>query len=340
MRHLVSRRTLLSLIAFTAIGALVGLAYARIMNTAVPESVCIGVVITTGISMFEQYFARHPRGRWLRRAPLLVMIAVSTGVWLTIIGLSLYLIPELFGAQSGWFRERVAAGAFRIDVVFSILMALAVTTAIRLRTLIGGRVLLNFLSGRYRHPVNEERIFLFMDLAGSTTLAEQLGPVAYHAFLRDFIELVEISVADYGGEIYQYVGDEVVITWPVGSPQKNVRAPACYFALIDLIASRRAYFEKHYQATPQFSAGIHCGDVVAGEIGDNRRQVVFVGDVVNTASRVESIARADGLGLVVSGDALSRMQLPEEMRVKPLGDYSLKGKATSVSLFQLTGQPI
>jgi adenylate cyclase len=335
MPFILANRPFLSLLIYAVVGAGVGVAYATATDSTLLDSVCIGIAITTGISMFEQYFVRQPWGRWLRRAPLLVLVGVTALVWMIIIVTSLYFIPTLLGAQSGWFSARIERGEFATDMIFSSATALLVTTAIRLRTLVGGRVLFNFLTGRYRHPVEEQRLFLFMDLADSTTIAERLGSVRYHAFLRDFIETVELCVADYRGEIYQYVGDQVVITWPLKTPRANARAALCYFAIVRLVAKRRQHFNKRYQALPTFAGGIHCGEVVAGEIGDHRRQIVYVGDVVNTAARIEAKARADGVDLMMSAEALQQTALPQSLSTTNLGEFSLKGKQETVSLLTI-----
>ncbi|MGB7301200.1 MAG: adenylate/guanylate cyclase domain-containing protein [Burkholderiaceae bacterium] len=317
-----------------ATGAIIGIAYSIVTGGTPTYGACIGAAILGGITVFEQYYVQQRWGEWLRRSSLLVFVSVSAVVWTVLILLSLYLIPGLLGSPPGWFAERFAQGAFTTDMTFSAVVALLLNTAMRLRTLVGGRVLINFLSGQYRHPIEEERIFLFLDLIGSTTIAEQLGPVRYHAFLRDFIETIEISVHNFGGEIYQYVGDEVVTTWPVRDSRVNGRAVACHFAMVDAIERRKTYFERKYAAVPAFSSGIHCGEVIAGEIGDQRKQIVFVGDVVNTASRIQAQARAHGRGLMLSETLLSRIELPVGVQAKELGMIALKGKVEPVELFE------
>jgi len=196
-------------------------------------------------------------------------------------------------------------------------------------------VLGNLLSGRYRRPFEEERIFLFLDLVGSTTLAERIGHLRYHSFLRDFIEDLEEPVLEHGGDVYQYVGDEVVVTWPLVDSRSNGRCLACHFAIVETIERARGRYESAYGAVPSFRSGIHCGRVVAGEIGDQRKQIVFVGDVVNTASRAEAEARAREMGLVVTGTLLAQTDLPPGIEARPLGKVLPKGKKQAIELFEV-----
>jgi adenylate cyclase len=157
----------------------------------------------------------------------------------------------------------------------------------------------------------------------------------YHSFLRDFIEDLEEPVLEHGGDVYQYVGDEVVVTWPLADSRSNGRCLACHFAIVDAIARARSRYESAYGAVPTFRTGIHCGRVVAGEIGDQRRQIVFVGDVVNTASRAEAEARARELGLVVTGTLLAQADLPPGIEARPLGAIRPKGKQQALDLFEV-----
>jgi adenylate cyclase len=335
MQFVRPRRSFLSFLAILAIGAAVG--YLRAVSTDEQwvDAIFIGMAIPGLITLFEQFFVRQPWGAWLRRSPLIIFVVVSGVVWMGVIAASLYLIPTLLGAPTGWFDKRLTDGSFAMDLVFAAVAVFILNTLLRLRSLVGGRILTNFLSGHYRNPIEEDRIFLFLDLIGSTVIAERLGPVKYHAFLRDFIEAIEMRVSDFGGEIYQYVGDEVVATWPVRNSRANGRAVGCHYAMIRSIARRRAYFEKKYGEIPRFGGGIHCGEVVAGEIGDQRRQIVFVGDAVNTAARIEAQAKANERSLLVSGVYLSRTELPANIRADALGKIALKGKAEPVELFEL-----
>jgi adenylate cyclase len=216
--------------------------------------------------------------------------------------------------------------------VANLLVASAVIALIRL---LGFRVLRNLFSGRYHRPFEEERIFLFLDLVGSTTIAERIGHLRYHSFLHDFVEDLEDPLIESGGDVYQYVGDEVVATWPLADARSNGRCIACHFAIVDAIERARSRYESRYGAAPSFRTGIHSGRIVAGEIGDQRKQIVFVGDVVNTASRVQAEAKAREKDLVVSGALLARIDLPPGVAALPLGAVQPKGKEQTVELFEV-----
>src|SRR5262249_48301139 len=76
--------------------------------------------------------------------------------------------------------------------------------------LLGQNVLLSFISGRYYRPRLEERVLLFIDMEGSTGLAERLGPLAFHRLLNRFVTDLTDPIVAARGEIYSYVGDELI----------------------------------------------------------------------------------------------------------------------------------
>ena len=324
---------------FVAVGAVVGVVYSLLTGGTFKIGVAVGASIAGGIALFEVGYVHHARGRWLRRAPLALFLVISMAVWFTVMTFSLEVLPYWLGDVSddhslvdGRFSlDRI----FQADLLFSVMVGVIITAVMRLRSLIGGRVLFEFLTGRYRRPVDERRIFLFLDLCDSTPIAESLGSTGYHAFLRDFIETLEKPIARYGGEIYQYVGDEVLATWPVRDREANSRAIRCHFAMAAAIDARRGYFLETHGHIPRFRTGLHCGDVVAGEIGERRRQIVFVGDAINTASRVEDAARERGCGLLVSHDLLDLSDVPSGLAAQSIGRIELKGKAQPMELYDV-----
>ena len=314
-------------------GACVGLV--RGMSVA-PEYLAIGVLkgTTLGglgavtVGGLEQIALR----RLWRRLPLGQAVLLRTVLYaLLIVGVYL-AVSAMFSPWIPWSLQREMLLPMLGITVASMLFW---STVIGLVRLIGFRVLGNLFLGRYHRPFEEERIFLFLDLAGSTTMAERIGHLRYHSFLHDFIEDIEDPLIEHGGDVYQYVGDEVVVTWPIKDPRSNGRCIACHFAIVDAIERARHRYEGAYGAAPSFRTGIHCGRVVSGEIGNQRKQVVFVGDVVNIASRAQAEAKARGMDLIVSGTLLVRIELPPGFEARPLGAVRPKGKEQAIELFEV-----
>jgi adenylate cyclase len=204
--------------------------------------------------------------------------------------------------------------------------------------MIGANVLGYFMAGVYSRPKEEERIFLFLDLEGSTQLAERLGSARYFELLRRIVDDLTEPVLEAEGEIYQYAGDEVVITWPIEAGMRAANCVRCFFGIRAAVARHAARYERDFGVVPRFRGGLHGGTVTAGELGDLRQQIVFVGDILNTAARLEEYAKRTGLDLVASGALLDRLVLPPGIEATRYGELALRGKQVSVAAYSLTGR--
>ncbi|HSE04205.1 MAG TPA: adenylate/guanylate cyclase domain-containing protein, partial [Methylomirabilota bacterium] len=180
---------------------------------------------------------------------------------------------------------------------------------------------------------------LFLDLEGSTTLAERLGSARYFELLRRFVDDLSDPVVASRGEIYQYAGDEVVVTWPLGEGVRGADCVRCYFWIREVVARESARYTRDFGVVPRFRAGLHGGVVTAGELGDLRRQIAYVGDILNTAARLEEYAKRMGLELVVSGTLLRRLELPRGVEARLCGELTLRGKEAPVAAYSLSASP-
>jgi adenylate cyclase len=198
----------------------------------------------------------------------------------------------------------------------------------------GPGVLMPLLLGRYRTPVVERRIFMFMDLRASTTYAEELGHLKYSAMVRDLFHDVNQTVPKHDAEIYQYIGDEVVFTWSVADGLHQGNCLNLFFAIRDAIAVRADEYRRNYGLVPEFKAGLHVGDVTAVEIGEIKREIAYHGDTVNTAARIQGVCNEFGREFLVSDELLNLFNgsRPKELRAEPVGSVLLKGKQLYVTI--------
>ncbi|MDX1375267.1 MAG: adenylate/guanylate cyclase domain-containing protein [Burkholderiales bacterium] len=214
-------------------------------------------------------------------------------------------------------------------------LSIAIQFVLQMNRLVGTNVLGYFVSGTYHRPKVEPRIFLFLDLEASTRLAEQLGSARYFELLQRAVDDVSAAVLEAQGEIYQYAGDEVVVTWPLETGVRDANCVRCFFEARAAIERRDAQYRRAFGVVPRFRGGLHGGDVTAGELGDQRRQIVFVGDILNTAARLEEYAKRSDLQLVVSGVLLERLALPPGVEARPCGELDLRGKDARVAAYSL-----
>lgn len=198
----------------------------------------------------------------------------------------------------------------------------------------GPGVFRDFLLGKYFHPKREERIFMFLDLRSATNIAEKLGEERYFNFLRDVFSFSTPSILDNNGEIYQYVGDEIVISWKVAKGAENANCIKCFFDIQKALKKKEHYFQTNYNIVPEFKAGLHYGYVMAGEIGVVKRDIAFSGDVLNTTSRIQGKCNELGVDILISKFLLDKLNLESDSyHPTEIGDIELKGKEQHVSLF-------
>ena len=194
----------------------------------------------------------------------------------------------------------------------------------------GPGVLPAMLLGRYRRPVREHRVFMFMDLRSSTKYAEQLGHERYSGMIRDLFSSMDEPIRRYDAEVYQYIGDEVVFTWNSEKGTRDHRCLLFFFAIEDIIRARRDHYLSEYGLVPEFKAGLHLGEVTTVEIGTIKREIAYHGDAVNTAARIQGLCNSMERTVLISDDVLRACgelhNVP--VRTEDLGSVLLKGKAT------------
>jgi adenylate cyclase len=198
---------------------------------------------------------------------------------------------------------------------------------------IGLDVLNNFFTGKYHRPIEEERIYMFLDMRSSTTIAEHLGHVKYFEMLREYYAGLSDSIVRYAGEIYQYVGDEVVISWKRKQGLHNHNCIQCFFAMKAALAKQAAKYKEKFGVLPEFKAGLHVGKVTTGEIGVIKKDIIFTGDVLNTTARIQGLCNNYKVDVLLSGELAKALSLPASLRLVPLGEKELRGREEKIALF-------
>jgi adenylate cyclase len=170
-------------------------------------------------------------------------------------------------------------------------------------------------------------------MRASTAIAERLGDLGHLRLLNRFVGDVSFAVAEAGGAIHKYVGDEVIATWrllPGANPPACVRAA---FAARDRIAAQGPAYERDFGLVPDFRASLHCGPVAVGELGTLRREIALIGDTMNTAARILEACRLTGHRTLASATLIERLSaLPPGVARLRLGEFPVRGKASPLEL--------
>lgn len=266
------------------------------------------------------------------------IIAVSISFILIIFLISILIgfLKSFFNiSETTFIRSVFEPTRMKNMVIWSIIVGLT-QLFLQLNSKFGYGIFWNLLRGKYNTPKEEHRIFMFLDLNSSTTIAERLGDEKYHAFLKDFYADITNPVLDNKGEIYQYVGDEVVIAWKYPEGVYDSKCINCFFQLKDHLNKVRKHYAEKYGLFPEFKAGIHIGRVIVGEIGIIKRDITYSGNVLNTTSRMVSKCKEFGVEIITSQELLKVLKINQKYKVKNLGAIELRGKEEKVYLAALS----
>jgi len=291
-----------------------------------------GALIGVILASFEVLAMPSPAMAPFVRAPFLIHLSARAAIYLVVILFGLAAGAWLFPAPDDphlWLPVR------REDVVFGIVVSVIINFVMDVNRLLGQGVLLNFVIGRYHRPRLEERVFLFIDMQGSTALAERLGPLAFHRLVNRFvIDLTEPIVAAHG-EIHRYVGDQLIATWRLADGVANANCVLACFNAIDRLAKLAPDYVDEFGVGVSCRAALHRGQVVTGEMGSVKTEIVFLGDTLNTTARIEELCRQTGHRVLASAILIDLVELPPSIAKRSLGDQHLRGKEHDVILYSL-----
>ncbi len=288
--------------------------------------------LTGGVlSSLEIFVLRRDAGGPLRQAPFLVYLGLRSLFYL---GVILFMEAAVNWLMPGSNGE--TAPITRADILFSLAVSVGYNLFFGVDSLLGSGVLFAFIAGRYHRPRIEERALLFIDMRSSTAIAERLGELRFLDFLNRFITDLSLAIAEAGGDVHKYVGDEIIATWPLAAGRNDAGCVRACFAALDRLAARSADYEREFGLSADFRAGLHCGPVVVGELGYLKKEIALIGDAMNTAARIQQACRDTGCRVLASAALLERLvALPPGVGGRTLGLLPLRGKERAIELYAL-----
>jgi adenylate cyclase len=346
MRYAMRPPRLLPVILVAIIGMIAGITFRAYIDEAAERDLANfvrsglhGVGIALAAWTVQIFFASNAQssvGAALRRLPVLgelvvrslvmTVVVVATGLILQAvlyagsIGLH-WLTPRFFTTQVPW----IIASGLAISLIFG-----ALTEAVHM---IGGPMLTSIALGTYRRPTRAQLIVMFLDIADSTRLAEDMGELRVHDLITRFFFDIEEPIVDHGGTVHAYVGDEVIVTWPITPDRvRNARSLSCFFAIERKMAQLADNYRREFGVVPRFRAGLHAGTVIVSECGSAKRQLAFFGDTMNVAARLCEYCKTAGQHLVVSGDLLRQAAITPDLNVSAGNSVALRGRQESIDV--------
>lgn len=295
-------------------------------------------ILVCGISVFVlanvhwHLLPKMRRWPFVATVPLIALIYIGVVVGAIIISILLVVslatlsLDKAFLTLQQFFATNWRALRYPIEI------AVLISVVSELGRRIGPPRIWDLIRGRYRDPREETRVFLLIDLRGSTPLAESLGALRFSCLLRDIFDDLTEPVMETRGDVVGYVGDEAIVSWPVDRGLADANGLRCFQLFKRRIASRAEEYRRQYGVVPTFRAALHAGPIVATEVGQIRTDVALHGDALNTAARVLAECNDLGAELLMSDTVASRVSNVEGLVIEPLGEFRLRGKGEAVAL--------
>ena len=251
--------------------------------------------------------------------------------WLTVVNGSWQVIVSNVSFIKG-VENYVTDPSFPINLISIFVFLSIALTVFQINSLHRKGELLSFIMGRYHRPQEVNRTFLFLDLKNSTGIAEKLGHYQFGLFLKDFYADVTMAIWATKAEIYQYVGDEVILAWPIDSKGSN-QVIRCLELIHQTIEEKQQTYLRKYSYIPEFRAAAHGGRVLVTWVGEIKKDIVYVGDVLNTTARILEDCKR------LNFDFLLSEQVAEQLNGSLLEfreETIPRGKEKSIKLYSLT----
>ena len=288
------------------------------------------------VAYLQRWVRNHPYGQailFILVAFTLIICFVTVIAFLTRASITGEVSPEQKDLvyQLG---SHIRSLSFVKDYFFWLSIVFATTAGVLINDKYGPGNFASFLLGKYFRPKREEHIFMFLDLRSSTYTAQVLGEVQYFNFIKDVIRDVTPVILRFKGNIYQYVGDEITVSWWMNPGLNKLNCIRCPLEVRKIFNHRSSYYTSTYGVVPDFKAGLHCGTVMVGEIGVVKRDIAFSGEVLGTAARIQKRCNHLGVNLLISHD-LKELLPWEGSKYKPehKGDLLIKGVAENLPLY-------
>lgn len=264
-----------------------------------------------------------------------LLLQVLAAIILTFLLFEIFIITNVLNSETTFLSFLEEQEALGLAFIFALLVNFIINLVLYIDISLGSGNLLKMIKGTFYAPKETDRIFMFIDLKGSTTLAEKLGHTRYSEFIQDCF--YDIAIVDqYKAKIYQYVGDEAVLTWSMNGGVQKENCINAFFAFKKRLQDRSSHYLSKYGAIPEFKAGMNSGKITITEVGELKKEIAYHGDTINIAARLQVESKRLDKDLIISENSLHSFEDLSSFIVTPIGDIILKGKNKSIKIFSIS----
>lgn len=275
---------------------------------------------------------------WIKRRSYAEIMAIKIVAQVLIAVFALFmliLVNERIENNSLTIMQFIFSKTSLLWIAFTGIVSFLIYFLEVVKSKVGSRVLVNLLLGKYHNPREERRIFMFLDMKDSTTHGEGLGHIKFSSLIQDSLNDLTLAIIRHKVEVYQYVGDEAILTWDLRDGFNEANCLQVYYTFLGTLQKRRGYYESKYGFVPFFKAGVHLGDVTVSEVGIVKREIAYHSDVLNTAARIQGKCNEFKAALLISEELKDRLEDQPYFEFEHIGGISLKGKQKLVNIYKV-----
>lgn len=296
------------------------------------------VGLLTGLSelyIFQKYFQNKAFVKLLFTKLTVYLICIGVIAFFTLYSYYYFTKNRDFITAASNTLSMFSSNGFYHLLAIGALLSTGINFLLIMKNKVGHSIFIPIILGKYNRPKEENRIFLFIDLKSSTLVAEQLGHREYSLLIQDCFRDLSDLVIKYGGSIYQFVGDEVVITWKVKKERNYYNSIHLFFAYKKLLSTKADFYLEKYGTVPSFKAAVNSGEVMVAEVGGNiKSEIAYHGDVLNSAARMIELCNLYHSDLILSENFREKVNSDmKDIQFDFKGEFQLRGKNRKINIF-------
>lgn len=297
--------------------------------------------LLTGLSelyFFQKYFHNKSFMKLILAKLVVYLISIALIAFFTLDSYYYFMKGQGFLASISDTLNMFTSNGFYQLLVMGAMLSLGINFILIVKNKIGSSIFIPILVGKYHRPKEENRIFLFIDLKSSTQAAEQLGHKKYSLLIQDCFRDLSDLVVKYEGSIYQFVGDEAVITWKAKKNNNYQNSIQLFFTYKNHLATRSDFYQDKYGTVPLFKAAVNSGEVMVAEVGGSiKSEIAYHGDVLNSTARMIELCNLYQKELILSEGIMQNIDSDSKnLNFDFQGELQLRGKDRKIKIYSAT----
>lgn len=242
--------------------------------------------------------------------------------------------------RSEEFNNYLLREDFLYSIFYAFLIIVVFNFSRQMVKKLGQGVFINFITGKYVTPVIENKIIMFINIRDTDKIIKKLGRLRFHSFLKEFVADITESIISYEGKIYEYVDDQIIVIWDPKLGLHDANCIRAFFEAKDRLQEQKEKYFRDFGIFPKINVVLHRGDLVHGELGYAKSNIVFSGDAMNTTARVLDACNEQDKEIMITGELMNEVRLPMLYQFQFCGDYVPRGRKGKLDIYTLLEKEI